>query len=114
MTAFERADFSRESDLIKSFQKILSTIAGFNVMQITLRCRVNNRLRGNNCFNLVKLGKDWSGFILLFRIKPFAFILRFVKEFSCSNQHWRLLQLCLLFLPFPLLRWQPKETLTSC
>ncbi|PLV52373.1 hypothetical protein BFX86_03725 [Enterobacter hormaechei] len=57
MTAFERADFSRESDLIKSFQKILSTIAGFNVMQITLRCRVNNRLRGNNCFNLVKLGK---------------------------------------------------------
>jgi len=32
MTAFERADFSRESDLIKSFQKILSTIAGFNVM----------------------------------------------------------------------------------
>ncbi|EGK57398.1 hypothetical protein HMPREF9086_4211 [Enterobacter hormaechei ATCC 49162] len=32
MTAFERADFSRESDLIKSFRKLLSAIAGFNVM----------------------------------------------------------------------------------
>ena len=30
------------------------------------------------------------------------------------NQHWRLSQLCLLFLPFPLLRWQPKGTLTFC
>ncbi|RAY70742.1 hypothetical protein DP185_09000 [Enterobacter hormaechei] len=56
-TAFERADFSRESDLIKSFQKILSTIAGFNVIKITFYRVLNNRLRGNNCFNFVKLGK---------------------------------------------------------
>ncbi|TCB86699.1 hypothetical protein E0L16_12185 [Enterobacter quasihormaechei] len=56
-TAFERADFSRESDLIKSFKKILSTIAGFNVIKITFYRVLNNRLRGNNCFNFVKLGK---------------------------------------------------------
>ncbi|HAS1785663.1 TPA: hypothetical protein I4G64_12430 [Enterobacter cloacae] len=57
VSAFERADFSLESDLIKSFQKILSTIAGFIVIKITLNRVMDNRLRGNNCFNFVKLGK---------------------------------------------------------